>query len=219
MKSIKSWRRTITVIILALAIILGFFTLYKNSDLMQRALIERFASLIDISEPAANTYIDSAGLYEVSVPEGWQLRFDPPCCEGSEPDWSQSSRPVRLYPENTFHEDIYISIYPASINSGESEAASIDQVWQDRNVDQFNSYERLTVNGFPALYNYLDYIGPDGIEAYTKHSYYVQLKDRVIELRFFESYKHDWNPGSEYDASKYKDDFEYIISSITVPKN
>ncbi len=167
-------------------------------------------------------YVDPAGVFQLDIPTGWytepSLDFDE--TEETVTDWSIYSRSLYIKPKEPIHPRVEIRISPSYRfwNGGEP-FKNLDEVWKHRTIDQFNTYEWATVNGNRAIYNYLDFVGPAGVEAYKDRIYIVAINGVLLDVTFRESYRHDWNEGSAYDASRYIHDLERILNSISKPEN
>ncbi len=163
-------------------------------------------------------HTDTAKTITFKYPGNWTVSkyVYEPCCEGEpkpEPDWTKVPQPIELRPSGA-HQNIKISITVE--NNGET---TIDKIWSERTVDKFNTYEKKKNNGYDAIYQKTDFVGPAEVEAYIDYRYMIVNGKNSVELYFREKYRHNWNNEegggkTNYDASKYLSDFENIVSSI-----
>ena len=170
------------------------------------------------SAPVLKTYTDSTKSFSIQYPDNWILKEQiwQDCCEGSpkpEPDWSKETKPIDLKPSGA-HPDINITV-----TANPNPPVSTDEYVKSGNKDRFNSYTKLKINGYDAVYHKLDFVGPAEVEAYLDHRYFVTNNKSPVEFYFRERYRHNWNNEESggkvnFDGSKYYNDFVQIVKSI-----
>lgn len=157
-------------------------------------------------------YTDTANAYTLSYPSDWSVEIPDWCCGAKEPDWKKESRSIKLMPTSKSNKNIYIQVQEYTRNDGTT-YNSFDQVWAEKKTDQFNHYEKKKINGHDAIYDFLDFTGPDGVESYKQHTYIIQGPTKIVSLVFGENYRHDWNKESNFDAQQYLPVFEQVVRS------
>lgn len=162
---------------------------------------------------------DSSGTFSFKYPENWTIQkyVYSTCCEGEaapEPDWTKTPQPIKLTLPN-MHVGATVSV--SGDNTG---ALTIEKAQKERTADKFNTFEKLKINGYDALYNKTDFTGPANVEAYIDHYYLVQNGKNSVEFKFRQKYRHDWNNKDDggktnFDASAYLAAFKQLVSSVT----
>jgi len=213
----------VALLILILVIAAGFVFTQRNSDNVDEAgqtTVENNITTVNAT--------DSTGALSYSYPSSWTIPeyvWDD-CCSGppkAEPDWKEVSQPITLKPANE-HENVKVSF---TFNPTGTEATSyepfksIDEMWADRTIDQFNIHERISINGADVLHTVTDFVGPAEVEAYKDHYYTFFKNGTVATVYFREHYRHNWNNEgtngqTNYKASEHLDDFEAIVKSIEI---
>jgi hypothetical protein len=89
------------------------------------------------------------------------------------------------------------------------------EMWDERTIDQFNTYERLDINDYEAFYNKIDFTGPSDVEKYVDHYYVLNHEGKIATFYFREKYSHQWEKDRDVDAAKYLSDFNFIVNSIS----
>lgn len=157
---------------------------------------------------------DSSQSFTYAYPENWSLQkyIWSDCCEGpqkTEPDWSKQTQPITLKEQS--------APLAAAITVDGFGPNAIDRAYESRTQDQFNTYTKLKINGYDALYHVKDFVGPSSAEKYKDHEYIISNADatKSVRLQFRERYSNSTiNGESDFDASDLVADFELIAKSI-----
>jgi hypothetical protein len=164
---------------------------------------------------------DSTDAFTYIYPENWLI--EPynwevwgGSVEQSEPDWSQVSKPITLYPTGNPSAKITMT----TIEYGDF-WESYEDLKNKVKEDYFATilFEGQSEAGRKALFAKVDYLGPPDakVESFTDHRYYYDNGKYVLFIEFREKYHHDWpddEMGPDIDHSEYLSDFEYIAKSI-----
>jgi len=200
------------VLVIVVLSVLGFagWRVYDNNKPAKSKLVENTISTLE--------HTDTATTITFKYPSNWTISkyVYEPCCEGEpkpEPDWTKVPQPINLKP-NGAHRDIVVSI--TVDNTGQK---TIDKVWSERTIDQFNTYEKKSINGYDALYQKTDFVGPSEVEAYIDHRFLLVSGKDSVEVYFREKYRHNWNNEesggkTNFNGMNYWNDFESIVNSI-----
>lgn len=193
------------VVVVVVAILTGFVGWYTwhNKHTTPNA----------ISTVREKTYTDTSKTFTFEYPVDWAVKkyVYQPCCEGEpgpEPDWTQTSQPITLVPK-----DVPKGI-EITLTGGNTGSQSIAKAWASRTVDQFNTYATFHANGYDALSQTTNFVGPSNAEAYTDHRDLIVQGDNSVEVSFREVYRHDGFETDNFDGHKYLPVFHAIVNSI-----
>ncbi len=160
---------------------------------------------------------DTTKTFSYSYPSSWKLQkfVWQDCCEGppkSEPDWNKTSQTITLQNKSNDKAEIIINgftNFPDSVDREiESEIESIDK-------DQFNTYSKVTINGYKGIKHVLDFVGPSDAEKYKDTTYIIFHGNDKVNLYFRERYSNaTLNGENDFDATNLYSDFETIVNSI-----
>ncbi len=159
------------------------------------------------------TYTDTSKTFTFEYLVDWTVKkyVYQPCCEGetkSEPDWTKTPQPITLIPKDA---PKGIEITLTGNNTG---SQSIDKAWASRTVDKFNTYNKFHVNGYDALNQTTNFVGPSNAEAYTDYRDFIVQGNNSVEVYFRETYRHDGFETENFDGTKYLPIFNAIVDSI-----
>ncbi len=160
-----------------------------------------------ISNEPPELYTDTAGKFSFYYPRKWKIAF----AEGSVPEdkkhisphavQTETSSPVILNP-NEGQKDNNVIVTPGC------SAASVTEMKAKR--DQFHTQEDLTINGYTAFYDKLDFMGD--AESYLHHTYIILGTSGCVEIGYRESWHHPMS-NTTFNDSKNMDAFRSIINS------
>lgn len=169
--------------------------------------------------PTANikTYTDTSKTFLFEYPADWTVKkyVYHPCCEGApkpEPDWAKTPQPITLIP-NDAPKGIEITL--TGDNTG---SQSIDKAWTNRTIDTFNTYHKFHINGYDALGQTTNFVGPSNAEAYTDHRDLIVQGNNSVEVYFREMYRHDGFETDNFDGHQDLPIFNTIVDSIRFVK-
>jgi Tfp pilus assembly protein PilV len=157
---------------------------------------------------------DTAKTFSYSYPSNWSVQkyVWTDCCESTtvaQPDWAKVPQPIKLK-ENKTTVDAAISI--TGDNTG---ANSVDKEYNNRIIDQFNTYTELKLNGYDALYHVTDFVGPSSAEKYKDVEYLLVDGNKSVQVMFEERYSNSTlNGSSDFNASNLAPDFTKIVNSV-----
>jgi hypothetical protein len=157
---------------------------------------------------------DSTKSFSYSYPSNWTLQkyVWQDCCDGpqkAEPDWTKQAQPITLK-ENANPIDAAIKIDDFGPNA-------IEREYSSRTMDRFNTYTKLKVNGYDALYHVTDFVGPSEAEKYKDNEYIISNTEgtKSVRLQFRERYRNSTTGGkNDFDASSLMPDFQKVAHSV-----
>lgn len=157
---------------------------------------------------------DSTKTFSYAYPGNWTLQkyVWTPCCEGelkTEPDWTVQTQPITLKEKS--------SPLGAAIRIDGFGPDAIEREYGARTIDRFNTYTKLKISGYQALYHVKDFVGPSNAEKYKDHEYIISDPEgeRSVRLQFRERYSNSTLRGeNDFDASRHVPDFQNIVRSV-----
>lgn len=211
MKSNYKGLSRFTILLVAIIIVLvsgaGWYVWQRSTDMSETKK--------DSEIPRVNQVeiTDSSKTFIVTYPDTWSVvPYETPGRDGPttppETDWSKMPQPITLRHKNNKYAEIRIDGY-TDINT------TIDKEIAEINKDKFNTYEKVTINGYEALKHVLDFVGPSDAEKYKETTYIVLSGSSKVTLKFRERYSNATTNGeSDFDASNLSADFEKVVNSI-----
>lgn len=155
---------------------------------------------------------DSSKTFSVEYPNTWsKIPYEEPGTDGPTkptPDWTKDTQPITLRNKDNQKAEVFIYGFTDVDTTIEKEINDIDK-------DQFNTYEKVTINGYKALKHTTDFVGPSEAEKYKDIEYRVLNGKDLVTLSFRESYSNNTtNNEYDFDASNLTQEFESIVNSI-----
>jgi hypothetical protein len=194
----------VVVVVLGLLMVAAIgFVVWKMQDSSQTA---SNTPTTDQRQQSNNAYTDTAGRFTLFYPAKWSAAFPAPAGKDGDvqpdPDWAKVSRPVLIKP-NTGHKDNDVRI------TSDCTAGDLNTI--RANKDRFHTYQDLTINGYTAFYDKLDFKGD--AESYLDHTYYILTRGDCLRLTWRQNWHHDMS-NTNFDDSQNFDGFMTIVSSI-----
>jgi hypothetical protein len=157
---------------------------------------------------------DSTKSFSYAYSNNWSLqKYEwTDCCEGPtkvEPDWTRQTQPITLKEQ--------FQPLDAAIRIDEFGPDAISRAYGSRTQDAFNTYTKITINGYDALRHVTDFVGPSAAEKYKDHEYIISNAEstKSIRLQFRERYSNSTlNGENDFDASAVLPDFEKVVRSV-----
>lgn len=148
----------------------------------------------------AYDYVDSTGIYTLKYPADWTLELERIQCAHScppTPDWSVVSRDIRLAAPGEARGTIDIFAYTlAQAQQPDSglliECESVGKVDTDV-IDEVNTAEVQTINGYDVCYKYQDWWRDDLSEGAKTHTYVYRKGDYFLSLSMIERKYNGWD--------------------------
>jgi type II secretory pathway pseudopilin PulG len=155
---------------------------------------------------------DSSKTFSIQYPNSWSaVPYEAPGHDGParpEPDWSKTPQPITLRNQNNKNAEIKIDGYANVSTTIDKEIEAIDK-------DQFNTYSKVTINGYEAIKHVLDFAGPSDAEKYKDITYTVLGNNSKVTLKFRERYSNVTTNGEyDFDATNLSSDFEKVVNSV-----
>lgn len=165
-----------------------------------------------VSNEAQVEHVDSSKTFSIQYPNSWSVvPYEAPGYDGParpEPDWSKTPQPITLRSQNNKNAEISIDGYTDVNTTIDKEIEAIDK-------DQFNTYSKVTINGYEAIKHVLDFVGPSDAEKYKDTTYIVLGNNSKVTLKFRERYSNVTTNGEyDFDATNLSPDFEKVVNSI-----
>lgn len=152
-------------------------------------------------------YTDTANRFSFYYPANWNIDWP----ENGDIDGSpakpqavktESSRPIVIKPVSG-QKGNNIAVVPGC------SAANITETKARK--DQFHTQEDLTINGYTAFYDKLDF--KDSAERYLHHTYIVLSQNDCLEIAFRENHHHDMS-NTNFDDGGNMSEFNAIVRSV-----
>jgi type II secretory pathway pseudopilin PulG len=155
---------------------------------------------------------DTSETFAVRYPSNWSVvPYETPGHDGPvspAPDWSKDPQPITLRNKNNKNAEIRIDGYT-------NVSTTIDKEIEAINNDQFNTYSKVTINGYEGIKHVLDFVGPSSAEKYKDTTYIVLDKSSKVTLTFRERYSNVTTSGKyDFDATNLSAEFEKVVNSI-----
>lgn len=183
------------------------WVVYKQQDATKSDTAKQSQQAVRMIDAA-----DSTKTFSYSYPSNWSLQkyIWSPCCEGEarpEPDWTTQTQPITLKEKSL--------PLTAAIQIDDFGPDAIEREYSSRTLDAFNTYTKLKINGYDALYHVTDFVGPSEAEKYKDHEYIISTGNKSVRLQFRERYSNSTiNGESDFNASAVLSDFEKVVRSV-----
>lgn len=158
------------------------------------------------SEVQRKTYTDTANKFTFSYPGDWSLEYPQNAGDGDklrEIDYIKESRPVYVIPKG------------ADSSAGNYVLVSGDCISltdeKRINPDQFNTFQDLTINGTPVVYNKLDFKGD--AESYLDHTYEFNGTNTRVCVNYRQNWHHPMS-NTDFDHSANMAGFMSVVNSL-----
>ena len=159
---------------------------------------------------ALTSFTDSSNLFTLKYPSSWKFSYGLTGNDsGVEPDWNKDTRPFSIKSPDSPKDSNGVDVL--ALNK-----ADVSDTVARAKTDKNHTVTSLKIDGRDANYDVLVFTGPAAAEKYTRHTYYIYDADKVIELRFEESYYHNnVKPQMDWNDSKNLPAFQDIARSVT----
>lgn len=198
----------IVLVILALGIFggSGWYVWQKQNDKSASNSISQTTDTTQVN------HTDSSKTFSIQYPSSWSvLPYEAPGYDGPvrpEPDWTKTPQSITLSSQSNKKAEIHINGHKDADTTIDKEIGAINQ-------DQFNSYSKVTINGYEAVKHVLDFVGPSDAEKYKDTVYIVLYDGNKVELKFRERYSNTTTNGeNDFDVTSLVPDFEQAVNSI-----
>lgn len=198
----------VLLIILAVSLIggVGWYIWQKQSDKNTSSNTSQAPNTSQIE------HTDSSKTFSIQYPSSWSIiPYETPGHDGPatpEPDWSKTPQPITLRNQNNNNAKINIDGYTEVDTTIDKEIEAI-------NKDQFNTYSKVTINGYEALKHVLDFVGPSDAEKYKDTTYIILSDNNKVTIYFRERYSNaTMDSAYDFDVSNLTSDFEQVVNSI-----
>ena len=159
---------------------------------------------------ALTSYTDSSNLFTLKYPSSWKFSYGLTGGDsGLESDWNKDTRPFSIKSPDSPRDSNGVDVLALS-------KADIGDSITRAKTEKNHTVTSLKIDGRDADYDVLVFTGPAAAEKYTRHTYYIYNNEKVVELRFDESYYHNnVEPQVDWKDSKNVSTFQDIARSVT----
>jgi len=157
----------------------------------------------------SKTYTDTARVYSVQYPYDWTIKEDEHGGEGAPPDYSTTSRTVRLVPPGVTEHGLEVTI-----QAGRGRVSNLRSLIRDGWKDSGHIPQATRINGYEAEYVQEEFKNAP-YEEWTDHNYLIIASDVTLYITFREKWYHPMS-NTNWDGRTFFPEFNFILNSVTL---